>query len=201
MPLASFKDSVVGEYKLVLFHNAKMRHTLAAQRAAAARTDNRNHQMEREEQSAMYLTFQLTNKNMFHSYPLSLNIEIRWIVVPADVTAFAAFLSSEQGRNVTAGDLRDWESAGTSYCGLFVRDEMFARTAVERYSETAWECADVRVARSARGCGYAKQICSFVTSYILGNEKTATIGTESDNTEMLKVIGALGYSGQNLPHG
>jgi len=57
-----------------------------------------------------------------------------------------------------------------------------------------WETADVRVWRSERNKNYAKQICHFVTKFILENDKIAACRTEEDNLAMRHVITALGFS-------
>lgn len=83
---------------------------------------------------------------------------------------------------------------GTAYCGFFVGDKMAGRACVEKYSQNAWEIADVRVAKPYRNQGYASILCRFVMSYILSEGKTATIRTEDDNYAMQKVIEKLGFT-------
>lgn len=86
---------------------------------------------------------------------------------------------------------------GTEYCCLFIDGKPIARTGVERYSDIAWEAADVRVVNEYRGNGYAKQIVSFVTRFILDEGKIATCRTTEDNIAMQKVILSLGYKEEN----
>lgn len=83
---------------------------------------------------------------------------------------------------------------GTIYCGLFVEERMVGRACVEKYSQNAWEVADVRVAKPYRNRGYAYRLGHFVLSYILSQGKTATIRTEGDNFAMQKVIEKLGFT-------
>lgn len=106
---------------------------------------------------------------------------------------------------------------GTVYCGLFAEDKlsevilsenkltenklsikasrhMVGRACVEKYSQNAWEVADVRVAKPYRNRGYACRLCYFVLSYILSAGKTATIRTEEDNFAMQRVIEKLGFT-------
>lgn len=85
----------------------------------------------------------------------------------------------------------------TLYCLLFVNGLPVARACVERYSETVWEVADVRVAKSYRNNGFAFKVCLFVLNYILEHNKTAAIRTENDNYPMQKVIEKLGFVAQN----
>ena len=82
---------------------------------------------------------------------------------------------------------------GTIYAGLFIDSEMVARACVEKYSNEAWEIADVRVAREFRNKGFAYHVCSYVLAYILENKRIPTIRTEEDNYPMQKVISKLGF--------
>ncbi len=68
------------------------------------------------------------------------------------------------------------------------------RACAEKYSQNAWEVADVRIAKSYRNQGYAYRLCHFVLSYILSQAKTATIRTEEDNFAMQRVIKKLGFT-------
>ena len=91
----------------------------------------------------------------------------------------------------------DWDEAyeeGIVYCGLFTEDKMVGRACVEKYSQNAWEVADVRVVQPCRNRGYAYRLCCFVLGYILSKGKTATIRTEEDNFAMQRVIGKSGFT-------
>lgn len=91
---------------------------------------------------------------------------------------------------------KDWESwlnEGTEYYLLFIADKPVARCAIERYSNTAWEAADVKTALNYRNKGLSKEVVSFVTRKILEQGKAATCSTMPDNYPMLKVIASLGY--------
>jgi len=71
---------------------------------------------------------------------------------------------------------------------------MVARACAEKYSEDFWEIADVRTVKEFRNHEYAYQLCLFVLTYILSQNKTATIRTEEDNDAMQKVIRKLGFT-------
>ena len=89
-----------------------------------------------------------------------------------------------------------WQSIceeNISYCGLILNGEMVARAAVERYSPTKWETADVRVVHNERNKGYAKQVVYFVTKYILENNRLATCRTLDSNVAMKNVIHSIGF--------
>lgn len=83
---------------------------------------------------------------------------------------------------------------GTIYCMLFENGIPAARACVEKYSNEAWEIADVRVIKSYRNKGLACEISRYVLKYILDNHKKATIRTESDNYPMQQVISKLGFT-------
>lgn len=82
---------------------------------------------------------------------------------------------------------------GTIYAGLFLEGKMVARACVEKYSNEAWEIADVRVVNVFRNRGFAYALCSYVLYYILNNKKIPTIRTEDDNYPMQKLISKLGF--------
>lgn len=82
---------------------------------------------------------------------------------------------------------------GTIYCLLFSERKPVARACVEKYSETMWEIADVRVAKCCRNKGFAFKVCLFVLNYILEYNKTATIRTEEANYPMQRVIEKMGF--------
>jgi len=83
---------------------------------------------------------------------------------------------------------------GTIYAGLFIDSKMVARACFEKYSNEAWEVADVRVAREFRNKGFAYNVCSYVPAYILENKRIPTMRTEKDNYPMQKVISKLGFT-------
>ena len=83
---------------------------------------------------------------------------------------------------------------GTMYAGLFIDSRMVARASVEKYSNEAWEVADVRVVREFRNKGMAYNMCLYILQYILENKRIPTIRTEEDNYPMQKVILKLGFS-------
>ena len=123
------------------------------------------------------------------------DITIKWLKMPDDFDLFCEHLS-ERGplaKDFTVDVVLDWERQGITYCGLLKKGKMVARSAVERYLPDKWETADVRVWASERGNGYARQICCFVTKFILENNKTATCRTEDYNIPMQHVINALGF--------
>ena len=93
-------------------------------------------------------------------------------------------------------DAKTWDSIyneGTMDCLLFVDNLPVARACVEKYSETMWEVADVRVVKAYRNNGFAGEVSRYVTNYIVSHGKTATIRTEEDNFPMQRVIVRLGF--------
>lgn len=90
-------------------------------------------------------------------------------------------------------DWKSWLNEGTEYYLLFIDDKPVARCAIERYSDAAWEAADVKTALNYRNKGLSKKVVSFVTRKILEQGRTATCSTMPDNYAMLKVIESLGY--------
>ena len=126
-------------------------------------------------------------------------ITIKWLKMPDDYELFCEHLRDFSIDRKFSIDLWvKWEEWGTSYCGLIKNGKIVASATVEKYLEDKWETGDVRVWKSERRNGYAKQICYFVTKFILENNKIATICTEEDNIPMQHVINALGFKKQQI---
>ena len=127
------------------------------------------------------------------------NSEIRWLKLPEDLYAVYLFRKDKVPDMIFEEDKLNYffekmYEDGCIYCALFVNELIVASAAVEKYSNHKWETADVRVLKSERNKGYAKQICYFITKFILESGYTATCRTEEDNIAMQKVIHALGFA-------
>ena len=127
------------------------------------------------------------------------NFEIRWLKLPDDLYHVHLF-SKDRKPDIIFDEkemletFQKWYEDGCIYCVLFIDNRIVAMAAVEKYSTDKWETGDVRVLRSERNKGYAKQICYFVTKHILDSGYIATCRTEEDNIPMQKVIQALGFT-------
>jgi len=142
----------------------------------------------------MEILYQINSLSELNKIINDNDVIIRWLKMPDDYDLFCEHLREQYpGREFFLEDWLKWEEQGTPYCGLFKSGKMVARAAAEKYLEDTWETADVRVWLSERGNGYAKQICHFVTKFILENNKIATCRTEEDNLAMQHVINALGF--------
>ena len=142
----------------------------------------------------MEILYQMDSLNELRQIKMDENIFIRWLNMPEDYDLFCEHLRERYPERVfPIEDWLNWEKQGTPYCGLIKDGKMVARAAAEKYLVDTWETADVRVWVDERGNGYAKQICYFVTKFILENKKIATCRTEEDNVAMKKVIKALGF--------
>ena len=142
----------------------------------------------------MEIVYRITAINELCAVQYHEDVQLRWLDATGDYEIFLAHLR-ERNPQAQFG-LERWSKLaedGITYCGLFKGGVMIARAAVERYSRDAWETADVQVFTAERGKGYAKQICHYVTEYILRSGKHATCRTESDNMPMQNVILALGF--------
>lgn len=94
---------------------------------------------------------------------------------------------------VSISDWNEWLNERTEYYLLYYNNKPVARCAIEKYSDTAWEAADVKTATEYRNKVLSKEIVSFVTQKILAQGKTATCSTLPDNHAMLNVIHTLGF--------
>lgn len=119
--------------------------------------------------------------------------DIRWISVD-DLNLYNKHLSLCNQKSLEQSIWDEVYKEGTLYCLLFEKGMPIARACVEKYSEEAWEIADVRVVQSFRNRGFACEVCSFVLQYILDNNKNATIRTEANNYPMQRVIEKMGFT-------
>lgn len=117
---------------------------------------------------------------------------IRWISRD-ELDIFNTHLSLCSQNILTQSVWEEIYDEGTIYCILFENGIPVARACVEKYSNEAWEVADVRVVKSHRNKGFAYEVSLFVLKYILDSSKKATIRTEEDNYPMQRVISKLGF--------
>ena len=117
---------------------------------------------------------------------------IRWIL-REELDLFNTHLSLCSQNILTQSVWEEIYDEGTIYCILFENGIPGARACVEKYSNEAWEVADVRVVKSHRNKGFAYEVSLFVLKYILDSSKKATIRTEEDNYPMQRVISKLGF--------
>jgi len=142
----------------------------------------------------MEILYQIDSLSELTKIEKGVDVIIRWLKMPEDYDLFCEHLREKYpDREFPVDDWLNWEEKGTPYCGLIKNGKMIARAAAEKYLDDKWETADVRVWVAERGKGYAKQICYFVTKFILENGKIATCRTEEDNMVMQRVIYALGF--------
>lgn len=125
------------------------------------------------------------------------NLNIRWLAAD-EHSIFREHLELCGQKPFPEAAWNEAYDMGIIYCGFFVDGKMAGRACVEKYSQSAWEVADVRVAKPYRNRGYAYQLCCFVLAYILSQGKTATIRTEEDNIAMQKVIQKIGFERYQL---
>jgi RimJ/RimL family protein N-acetyltransferase len=146
----------------------------------------------------MEILYQIDNIDKLKKFYLQEESTIKWLNLQKDL--YSVYLFSKDRKPDIIFDEKElfetfqkWSANGCIYCAIFADERIVGMAAVEKYSEDKWETADVRVIRSERNKGYAKQICYFVTKFILDSGHIATCRTEEDNIPMQKVIHALGF--------
>ena len=82
---------------------------------------------------------------------------------------------------------------GYQYAIIMEADQPVTCAGVWRFSDIAWEVAAVSTLSPYRKRGYAKQVVSFVTAYILGANRLATCGTSEGNTAMIATAESVGF--------
>lgn len=118
--------------------------------------------------------------------------EIRWLS-KEEYNIFSEHLRLCGQREISKEAWNQIYDAGTLYCALMIDGKMICRACVEKYSDDAWEIADVRTVREFRNHGFAYQVCLFVLGYINSRQKLATMRTEEENVSMQRVIDKLGF--------
>jgi len=147
----------------------------------------------------MEIIYQIDNIEKLKYFRIEETAEIRWLELPSDLYSICLFSKDRKPDMVfdekeSLKSFQEWHDNGCMYCAIFAEGRIVAMAAVEKYSDDKWETADVRVLRAERNKGYAKQICYFVTKYILEHGYSATCRTEDDNISMQRVIHALGFN-------
>lgn len=95
--------------------------------------------------------------------------------------------------------LQDWNEAkeeGYTYCAFIEDEKIVSLAAVWKYSKEKWEVAAVNTRKNYENLGLAKKVVSFVTNYILSNNKIPTLTTDKDNIAMQKVAEKVGFKEQ-----
>ena len=82
---------------------------------------------------------------------------------------------------------------GYQYAVIMEEDKPITCAGVWRFSDAAWEVAAVSTLAPYRNRGYAKQVVSFVTAYILGANRLATCSTNDENTAMIATAKSIGF--------
>jgi predicted GNAT family acetyltransferase len=120
--------------------------------------------------------------------------KVRWLDQDCDYDLFRkrSFWTA-LGGPPSVDEWRDFHAQGYQYCAVVDGDEIVASAAVWKYSEKAWELAAVRTDEAHRRLGYAKAVCSFVTSYILKNARVATCHIREGNVAMIDLAQRLGF--------
>ncbi len=128
------------------------------------------------------------------------SIEQKHTIKPATLQAMNAHLKLCKPKHkrlffkgITTSDWNEWLNKGTQYYLLYEDNKPVARCAIEKYSDRAWEAADVKTVPEYRNKGFSKELVSFVTQKILEQDKIATCSTLPSNTAMLNVIRSLGF--------
>jgi hypothetical protein len=82
---------------------------------------------------------------------------------------------------------------GYQYAVISQGDKPVSCAGVWRFSDTAWEVAAVSTLAPYQKRGYARQVVSFVTSYILEANRLATCGTNDENAAMIATAKSVGF--------
>jgi predicted GNAT family acetyltransferase len=114
---------------------------------------------------------------------------IRWLDQDEDRLLFRV----EAREPPTREEWEEWHAEGYRYCALIQAGLMLSKAAVWMRSDDAWELAAVWTDPAHRGRGYARSVCSFVTTHILARGREATCHTRANNAAMLRVAESLGY--------
>lgn len=118
---------------------------------------------------------------------------VRWLDQDKDFQLFRDMNMNPSVEPITREEWDDAHKQGYHFCAIIKDNRIVACAAVWKYSESSWEVAAVGTKKEFRCRGYAKAVCSFVTSYILNNGRQATCHTEENNIPMIKVLESLNF--------
>lgn len=93
-------------------------------------------------------------------------------------------------------NIETWNGAkkeGYTYCAIIEDDKIISLAAVWKYSTDKWETAAVNTRKNHENRGLAKQVVSFITDYILSQNKIPTLTTGENNIPMRKVAETIGF--------
>jgi predicted GNAT family acetyltransferase len=116
---------------------------------------------------------------------------VRWLDSDKDFYLMQA-IEVEEGEPLSREEWESWQKE-CQFCAMVRDGKIISLAHAWKYSETAWEVAGVWTKEEFRCQGYARAVCSFVTSYILSCGRKATCSTRQNNVPMIKVAESLGF--------
>lgn len=117
--------------------------------------------------------------------------DARWLDIEADFAILQHF--HESRGPFSWSDAVKWKESGFTDAGIIEAGVLVSRAALWTYSENAWELAGVFTVPTARGAGYSRSVCTFVTSAILKAGRVATCHAHPGNVAMRRLAESLGY--------
>ncbi len=124
--------------------------------------------------------------------------KVRWLNPHKDYPLARAYWLTGGSGDLSEENWQEAHNLGYSYAAVVDGEDQQARilsiAAVLRYSEAAWELAAVSTNDpELRRKGYSTSVCSFVTQYILGTGRIATVSTGITNEAMQKTAEKIGF--------
>jgi len=84
-------------------------------------------------------------------------------------------------------------SIGYQYAAILDQEQVISLAGVWRFSDSAWDVAAVSTLEPFQRQGFAKQVVSFVTAYILDANHLATCSTGDTNLAMIATARSVGF--------
>jgi acetyl esterase/lipase len=119
---------------------------------------------------------------------------VRWLNPHSDYILARDYWGLLPGNDLSHSTWMEAHDLGYSYAGVLHEERLVSVAAVWRYSAVAWELAAVSTVDPAhRQHGNARSTCSFITNYILGTGRVATVQTHADNHPMRRTAESIGF--------
>ena len=163
-------------------------------RAGRARLRREGHQQALEKSRA-FLTRELVEKPLprtllrctSDTFRPRTRYAVRWLNPYEDYDLARTYWNLKPDNDLSREHWLEAHQMGYSYAAWWNKP-IRALAAVLRYSEAAGSCQPSRPTTPRTAAGLWKSVCSFLTQYILGAGKIATLSTGAENLPMQKTV-------------
>ena len=117
---------------------------------------------------------------------------VRWLEQNKDFHLVQAWMEEQCFGPLSRDEWDEWHK-DCRFCAVVENGEIVSIAHAWKSSESNWIVAGVYTKKESRCKGYAKAVCSLVTSHILSCRDKALCYTKDHNIPMIKVLESLGF--------